>query len=132
MSSEFVRKIKSEISRAEHASPSVLAEIEDELAIRPSAELWILRGDALQLGDDEDDEDVIEEIESSYRQAIELDANSADAYESLGHFLFSVHDDPGASLDFFRRAIALGAGASAREGLKEAEDELAEMGGSDA
>ena len=131
MSSEFVRRIKGEISRAEHASPSVLAEIEDELAMRPSAELWILRGDALQLSDDDDD-DVIEEVESSYRQALELDPNSADAYESLGHFLFSVHDDAGASIEFFRRAITLGAGASAREGLKEAEDELAEMGGSDA
>jgi tetratricopeptide (TPR) repeat protein len=131
MSSDFVRRIKSEISRAEHASPSVLAEIEDELAIRPSAELWILRGDALQLSDD-DDEDVIEEVEASYRQALELDPSSADAYESLGHFLFSVHDDAGASIDCFRRALALGAGLSAREGLKEAEDELAEMGGSDA
>lgn len=124
MSSDFVRRIKSEISRAEEASPAVIAEIDDELERAPSAELWILRGDALQLiGEDDDDP---EEVEASYRNALELDPNSADAYESLGHFIFSVTDDCSEAIEYFRKAIALGAGDSAREGLREAEEELAE------
>lgn len=120
MSSDFVRRIKSEISRAEEASPAVIAEIEDELERSPSAELWILRGDALQLMDEDD----LEEVETSYRNALEIDPNSADAYESLAHFIFSVSDDPTEAIEYFRKAIALGAGDSAREGLREAEEEL--------
>jgi Tfp pilus assembly protein PilF len=120
VSSDFVRRIKSEISRAEEASPAVIAEIEDELERSPSAELWILRGDALQLMDEDD----LEEVETSYRNALEIDPNSADAYESLAHFIFSVSDDPTEAIEYFRKAIALGAGDSAREGLREAEEEL--------
>ena len=125
MPSDFIRRIKTEISRAERASDDVLSQIDDELERAPSAELWILRGDALQLTDDEDDEQ-LEEVESSYRAALELDPNSADAYESLGHFILAVGDDAGESIDYFRKAIELGAGQSARDGLREAEDELRE------
>jgi tetratricopeptide (TPR) repeat protein len=125
MPSDFIRRIKTEISRAERASDDVLAQIDDELERAPSAELWILRGDALQLSDDEDPEG-LEEAERSYREALELDPNSADAYESLGHFIYAVWDDARESLDYFRKAIELGAGQSARDGLREAEDELRE------
>ena len=122
MSSEFVRRMKSAISRAEHASPEMLDEIEDELERDPSAELWILRGDAIQLSDADDSD--LDDAARSYLEAIELDPNSADAYESLGHFTFAVNDDARGSIEFFRKAIELGAGASAREGLREAEEEL--------
>lgn len=126
MSSDFIRRMKGEITRTEHASAALLAEIEDELERAPSAELWILRGDALQLSDS--DEDDLDEVEASYRKAIELDPNSADAYESLGHFILAMDDDAEASLEYFRKALALGAGDSAREGLREAEAELRDRG----
>lgn len=125
MASEFVRRMKSEISRAEHASPDVLDRIEDELERDPSAELWILRGDAIQLSEADDSD--LEEAARSYLEAIELDPGSAEAYESLGHFTFAVNDDPRESVEYFRKAIALGAGPSAREGLREAEEELEEL-----
>jgi tetratricopeptide (TPR) repeat protein len=123
MSDSFIRRIKSQISRAEHASADVLEEIEEALQREPSAALWILHGDALQLCDDEER---LEEAEESYEQALELDPKSAEAYESLGHFIFAIHDDARASLPFFEKAIELGAGASAREGLREAREELAD------
>lgn len=125
MSSDFICRMKSEISRAERASDDVLSQIDEELERAPSAELWILRGDALQLSDDQV-EDALGEVERSYRAALELDPSSADAYESLGHFVLSVSDDARESLDYFRKAIELGAGQSARDGLREAEDELSE------
>ncbi|HEX9981768.1 MAG TPA: tetratricopeptide repeat protein [Thermoanaerobaculia bacterium] len=125
MSNDFIRRIKNEITRAEHASEDILAQIEEELEANPSAQLWILRGDAIQLSD-VDDEDM-DEAEASYRQALELDPNSAEAYESLGHFTLDMNDDPLAAAEYFRRAIALGAGKSAKEGLKEAEAELADQ-----
>lgn len=123
MSEEFVRRIKTEITRARRASSEVLAQIDEELQGQPSAELWILRGDALQLYDG--DEYDLEDAEASYHQALELDPQSADAWESLGHFTFAVSDDARGSLQYFRKAIELGAGASAREGLREAEEEIA-------
>jgi tetratricopeptide (TPR) repeat protein len=126
MASDFVRRIKSEITRAEVASDDVLAQIDEELERSPSAELWILRGDAIQLSDSEDVD--LDEVEASYMAALELDPNSADAYESLGHFAFGVADDARAAAEYFREAISRGAGAGAREGLREAEDELAELG----
>lgn len=125
MSNDFIRRIKSEISRAEHASDSVIKQIEEELERNATAELWILHGDALQLADEEKFD--VEEAEASYMTALELDPKAADAYESLGHFTFAVHDDARAAVQYFQRAIELGAGASAREGLKEAQDELTEL-----
>ncbi|HEX7154715.1 MAG TPA: hypothetical protein VF618_24730 [Thermoanaerobaculia bacterium] len=122
MSNDFIRRIKEEITRAEHASEDVLADIEEELERNPSAALWILRGDAIQLSDLEDEE--LDEAEASYRQALELEPNSAEALESLGHFMLDMNDEPQTAADYFRRAIALGAGKSAREGLREAEDAL--------
>ncbi|HEY0140914.1 MAG TPA: hypothetical protein VGF48_08460 [Thermoanaerobaculia bacterium] len=127
MSDDFVRRIKNEIFRAEEASPAVLAQIDEELERQPSAALWILRGDALQLS--EDDEYDPQDAETSYLKALELDPQSAEAYESLGHFTFAVNDDARASVQYFQRAIELGAGESAREGLREALDELAEFDG---
>ena len=126
MSSDFIRRIKNEITRAEGASGEILAQIEEELDRAPSAELWILLGDAIQLSDD--DEVDLDDVEASYLAALELDPNSADAWESLGHFAFGVADDARAAAEYFRAAIKHGAGAGAREGLAEAEDELAELG----
>lgn len=123
MSDEFIRRIKNEITRDEQASAAVIAEIEDELQRSPSARLWILHGDAIQLADE--DEYDIEDAEESYVRALELDPKSAEAYESLGHFVLAVHEDAGAALQYFQRALELGAGASAREGMREAEEALA-------
>lgn len=91
---------------------------------RPSAELWILRGDAIQLSDGEDYE--LDDAEASYRNAIQLDPDCAAAYESLGYFTYAVLDDARASLQFFQKAISLGAGPSAQQGLQDAEDEIRE------
>jgi tetratricopeptide (TPR) repeat protein len=123
---EFIDNMRSEIARAGYASPSVLARIEQELARETSAELWILRGDALQLT--EGDELDLQEAENSYLKALELEPGSAEAYESLGYFTYGVKDDARASLPYFQRAIELGAGESAHAGLREALDEIAEFG----
>lgn len=121
MSSEFIDRIRDEIRRDGGASNDLLRRIEDELRSHPSAELWILRGDAIQLSDGEDYE--LDDAETSYRNAIQLDPGCAAAYESLGYFTYAVKDDARASLQFFQKAIALGAGPSAQQGLQDAEDE---------
>jgi len=122
--SNFVHRVKRRINRAERASPATLAEIRGELGRAPTAELWILLGDAIQLSDG--DEYELEDAETSYRRAIDLDPLSANAYESLAFFMFAVKANTRESIPLFQRAIELGAGASARDGLNAAVNDLAE------
>jgi tetratricopeptide (TPR) repeat protein len=103
-------------------------EIDDMLeAEGPSVELLILRGQLIQLVG-EGDREALEEAFACYREALELDPDSAVANEEIGHFLDDVADDPVEAVPFFRKAIVLGAGASAEEGLR---DVLSQLGGED-
>ena len=123
MAGDFIARVKHEIARAEYVPRNLLDEIERELDRHPSAELWILLGDAIQLSACHES---LDDVESSYRRALELDPSSADAHESLGHFMFAVKADASGSLQYFQRALELGAGVTAREGLNAAIDDLAE------
>lgn len=51
-----------------------LLRIDRELGSDASAQMWVLRGDAIQLSDGTYSPD---EAESSYRRAIEMDANAS-------------------------------------------------------
>jgi Tfp pilus assembly protein PilF len=62
--------------------------------------------------------DELEEAFSCYQEALELDPASAEAHEEIGHFLDDVADEPAEAVPFFRKAIELGAGATAGEGLR--------------
>jgi tetratricopeptide (TPR) repeat protein len=124
MRTEFHEEIRRKIADAGGTSPALLKEIDRELTQRPSASLWVLRGDALQLSDG--GATALDEAERSYREALDLDPNFGEAYEALGHFVFAVRDDAAASSAYFRRALELGAGQSALEGLDESEAEVRE------
>lgn len=89
-----------------------------------SAELLILRGQLIQLVAHDRPEE-LEEALACYQEALELDPGSAEAHEEIGHFLDDVADDPAEAVPFFRKAIELGAGASAEEGLR---DVLGQLG----
>jgi hypothetical protein len=124
MADDFISRLESELDQADHVSSERIAEIEAELQKRPSADLWILRGDAIQLTDGNEYD--LDEAERSYRKAIEIDPESPDAYESLGQFTFAVRAEARRSLWFFRKAIDLGAGESAHSWLRAAVEDLAE------
>lgn len=124
MIDDIDRRIRQRIETAGRASSGDLAEIRRELERSPSVDLWILLGDAIQLSDGVDYD--LEDAEASYRNALELDPNSADAHESLAFFTFAVRGDTRASIPLFRLAIDLGAGISAREGLQAAVNDLDE------
>jgi tetratricopeptide (TPR) repeat protein len=111
--------IRRRVARLGHASPKDIDAIDDILeAEGGSVELLILRGQLIQLVDDAGD-DELEEALACYQEALDLDPSSAVAHEEIGHFLDDVADQPAEALPFFRRAIELGAGASAEEGLRE-------------
>lgn len=102
-----------------------MRQIEAALEESPSAELWILRGDAIQLS--EGNTYTLAEAEQSYMRAVELEPSLPEPYESLGYFYLAVMNDAANANTFFERAIALGGGESALQGLEEAVSELREL-----
>ena len=98
MADDVIRRIRNKIPTTEDVSSTLLAEIEDELQRQPSAELWILRGDAIQLSDGNFRN--LQDAEASYHEALAVDPESADAYESLGHFTYAIKDDARGALPF--------------------------------
>jgi len=114
--------IRSEIRRCDGATPEILRQIDVALEESPSAELWILRGDAIQLSDGLTH--TVADAEQSYLRAAELEPLSSFAYESLGYFHLAVMDDAATAKTFFERALALGGGESSSEGLRNAMTEL--------
>lgn len=122
----FRAAILDEVVREERATEASLALIDEALRRFPdSANLWCLHGDLLQLCVD-DEERGLDQAGDSYLKAAELEPGNPEPYESLGHFFDGVMDDPAQAAEYFRKAIALGAGESAREGLTEAIEQLEE------
>lgn len=120
-----IADIKRRVVREGVASRDDIDAIDDVLdAEGPSVEMLILRGQLIQLVA-ESGPDEIDEAFACYQEALELDPNSASAHEEIGHFLDDVADEPGEALPFFRKAIELGAGKSAHEGLR---DVLSQLG----
>ena len=117
-------EIRRRVSRQGEASPQDIDELDDIPETEgPTADLLILRGQLIQLVADGRPEE-IDEAFACYQEALELDPTSATAHEEMGHFLDAVADDPGEAVHFFRKAIELGAGESASEGLREALSQL--------
>jgi len=120
-----LNKIRRRVAREGTAAPQDIEELDGILeADGPSAELLILRGQLMQLVADEEP-DALEEALACFKDAVELDPASAEAHEELAHFLDDVADEPEQAEIFFRRAIELGAGDSARDGLR---DVLSQLG----
>lgn len=116
--------LRRRVAREGVASPDDIDALDDILeAEGASVDLLILRGQLIQLvADGRPDE--LEEAFACYQEALELDPNSAEAHEEIGHFLDDVADEPGEAVSFFRKAIELGAGPSAHEGLRSALSQL--------
>jgi len=123
---QYVAAILEQVLRDERATPAALALLDEALARFPdSAALWCLRGDVLQLGDEEDGT-AFEDSEVSYLKAAELDPANPEPHESLGRLYDAIFDEPERAAESYRKAIALGAGESAREGLAEVLSQLDE------
>ena len=116
--------IRRRVAREGVASPDDIDAIDDILeAEGASVELLILRGQLIQLVADGRPEE-LEEAFACYQEALALDPGSAEAHEEIGHFLDDVADEPAEAIPFFRKAIELGAGASAEEGLRDVLSQL--------
>jgi tetratricopeptide (TPR) repeat protein len=110
--------VRRRVARNGEATEADVDAIDDILeACGPSAELLVLRGQVIQLVAG-DEADALEEAFACYQEALELDPSSAEAHEEIGHFLDDIADEPAEAVPFFRKAIELGAGASAEDGLR--------------
>jgi hypothetical protein len=82
-----------------------------------SVDLWLLRGDFVQLCDDGDAPFPLEDALASYERAAALDPTRPEPHVEIGHFHDAVRDDPASAVPHFERAIALGAGDAVARAL---------------
>jgi tetratricopeptide (TPR) repeat protein len=116
--------IRRKVARAGTAGLDDIDAVDDILeAEGPNVELLLLRGQLIQLVSEGDPEE-LEEAFACYQEALELEPENASIHEEIGHFLDACADDPAEAVIFFKKAIALGAGESAEEGLTEALSQL--------
>jgi len=120
-----IADIRRRVAQSGGATENDVDAVDDILeAEGASAELLILRGQLIQLVAEDRPEELEEALEC-FREAISIDPTSAEAHEEIAHFLDGVAEDPAEAARFFRKAIELGAGASAEEGLREVLGQLA-------
>jgi predicted Zn-dependent protease len=81
-----IQAIRAEIYVARRASPGILRRIEELTRQFPeSPQLWILRGDALRLGDGTGRP--LAEAKRCYQRALALDPGNGEAAEALARFI---------------------------------------------
>lgn len=95
----------------------VLEIVEQAITACPeSAELWCLRGDLIQLCDDETAYELMGALKS-YQQAAVMNPNSFEAYEEMGYYHDVIENNFDEAELAFRKAIELGAGIDSFVGL---------------
>lgn len=126
---EWVESIRAKIRASGGCTGAAELDASDRaVAEHPqSARLWNLRGDVIQLLDDDPTDHGLapDEALRCYERAAEAAPDDAEAFESIGFYHDEFEDDPEAAEEPLRRALALGAGASACAGLARV---LAELG----
>ena len=120
-----IEEIKRLIAGKAEASPEVLRKVEAALASNSnSSQLWVWRGILIQLGSDPAAY-TTEDVEASFKRAVELDPNNAEAFEELGYLYDAVLNDLSSALAAFRKAVALDVRPASVAGLARV---LAELG----
>jgi len=88
-----------------------------ELATTETPSLLVLRGILTQIS--EHPSLTLQDARASLERAIELAPDEPEAYEELGHFFDAVEPDRDKAEEFYRLALARGAGAACQEALDE-------------
>lgn len=73
---------------------------------RDSAELWLLRGSLIELGD-EDCPYGLEEAATCFEKAVEIDPNYIEAWEEIGHYYDVIEPNEILSRKAFKKAEEL-------------------------
>ena len=85
-----------------------LEEVDRLLEASPNAaHLLVMRGQLIQLQDDEDGKPTLDDAKKALKLAVELDDRSPNALIELGYYLYAVQDDTKAGAKYFQKAIDL-------------------------
>jgi len=115
----IANSIRARVTAPADVTVELLEQVESGVTRYPaSVGLWLLRGALIQLGED-DPRWSLEDAERSYLRAAELAPDDPEPLEELGYYYDCVLDDPARAEPFFRRALAIGGGQSARQGLRD-------------
>ena len=102
-----------------------LAQVDGALAAHPaSVDLWLLRGDLIQLSEECEDMPPLVEALRSYQNAAQLAPERPEPHMAIGHYLDAVDDDPRGAIPWFQKAVELGGGDVARAALAAAKAQL--------
>jgi hypothetical protein len=124
---DFETSLRNLVSSRGHSLAEDIRAIDAKLSEgNVSASLWILRGDLIQLCDDCEEDLPLEEALHSYEAAIRCEPSNPEGYEELAYYLDKIEDKPREAEPYFRKAIALGAGKSAQDGLAQVLEQLNE------
>lgn len=75
-------------------------------AFPASSELWLIRGNLIQLGD-EDCPYGLEEAATCYQKAVEINPDYVEAWEEIGHYYDIIEPNKAISLKAFQKAEEL-------------------------
>jgi tetratricopeptide (TPR) repeat protein len=119
---DWLNKVKHLTSESGKDEPSFehIRLVEEGLREHPrSARLWNLRGDLIQLVEDDQtlESYSLDDARDSYEHARAAAPDDPEAYESLGHFFDAVDEQLDIAATMFRSAIERGGGAGAWAGL---------------
>jgi tetratricopeptide (TPR) repeat protein len=104
---QYIQRLKDLWPRDTDASLEAIALADTSVsAFHGSARLWCMRGSLIQLGPEQCPHPLDEAL-ASYRRAVELDPEFAEAWEELGHYYDAVLDDESGAEPFFERARKL-------------------------
>jgi hypothetical protein len=110
-------EIRRQVRSGALTADAALLLVEQALLESPTASVWVLRGDLIQLS--ETPSRPLADAADSYREAHRLDPESPEPLEALGHFFDAVIPDRAEAERCYRAAIAAGAGEGCARALKE-------------
>lgn len=111
------RAIRDGLHSGQLTPDEALVLVAAELATAETPSLLVLRGILTQVS--EHPALTLQDARGSFERAIELAPDEPEAYEELAHFFDAVEPDRDKAEEFYRLALAKGAGPSCQEALDE-------------
>jgi tetratricopeptide (TPR) repeat protein len=104
---DYITELKTRWPRDREASLELIALADEAVRIfSQSPQLWCMRGCLIQLGP-EGNPHSLDDALASFKHAIELDPQFAEAWEEIGYFYDYVLDDEASAQPYFREAVRL-------------------------
>jgi hypothetical protein len=122
---DYIARIREAWPREGEAGPELLHLAEEAVSkCRASPELWVMRGNLIQLSE-QDSPYKLRDALLSYERALLVDSRCAEALQEIGYYFDVIDEDLPRVEAAFRRAIDCGGGEQSHVGMARV---LAELG----